>query len=372
MQRRSFLLSVGAAVAGVSDWVPAAPRGSGFTPDLADKFAAGLRSGLLWNVHSILVARGGRLVAEYYGAGRDQAWGRDLGMVKFGPEVLHDLRSVTKSVTGLLYGIALGRGRVPPPEALLQAQFPQYADLFADQERAGLTVGNALSLTMGMAWDEDFSYTDPRNSEAGMESAPDRLRYVLEQKLVAAPGTKWIYSGGAVALVGALIERGTGMRLEAFAKEALFAPLGITKFEWAQGRDKVASAASGLRLRPRDLLRIGQLVLAGGQWGGRQVVPRAWIETATTPVIATGPRRVIPPGERLEYGRLWFIGDNAVPAVPGKHKWIAGFGNGGQRLWMMPDLDLTVVSFSGAYNAPDAWVTPYRIWCDIVLRSVVR
>ena len=134
-------------------------------------------------------------------------------MVSFGPETLHDLRSVTKSVVGLLYGIALDRGLVPPPDAPLMAQFPEYGDLAADPARAGITVGHALTMTLGTEWDEERPYTDPENSEIAMEMAPDRYRYVLERPVIVPPGTRWIYSGGAVALVGALIARGAGKSL---------------------------------------------------------------------------------------------------------------------------------------------------------------
>jgi CubicO group peptidase (beta-lactamase class C family) len=179
----------------------------------------------------------------------------------FGPDTLHDLRSVTKSIVGLLYGIALDRGLVPPPEAPLLAQFPEYPELATDPQRARLTILHALTMTLGMEWDEQRPYTDPANSEIAMERAPDRYRYILERPFVAAPGERWIYSGGAVALLGHLIAKGAHTTLPEFARQALFAPLGITTFEWAEGADGVASAASGLRLRPMDLLRIGKLDL---------------------------------------------------------------------------------------------------------------
>ncbi len=113
---------------------------------------------------------------------------KPLGTVTFGPDTLHDLRSVTKSVVGLLYGIALDRRLVPPPDAPLLAQFPEYPDLAADPARALLTVENALTMTMGFAWDEQRPYTDPANSEIAMENAPDRYRYILDQPIVAAAG----------------------------------------------------------------------------------------------------------------------------------------------------------------------------------------
>ena len=118
-----------------------------------------------------------------------------------------------------------------------------------------------------------------------MEDAPDRNRYILDRPIVAAPGTRWTYSGGAVALLGALIARGSGTTLQTFARQALFVPLGIDTFEWAEGKDGVASAASGLRLYPRDLLRIGTLALAHGQLGDRQIVSRAWLDASFKPAF---------------------------------------------------------------------------------------
>ena len=342
--------------------IAATPEQAGFSPDVADKLNAGIRSGLLHDLHAVLVSRAGELVLENYYTGPDEDWGNPLGVVAFGPDTLHDLRSVTKSVVGLLYGIALDRGLVPPPDAPLMAQFPQYPDLAANPQRAGLTILNVLNMTLGMQWDEERPYTDPANSEIAMERAPDRYRFILSQPFVAAPGKRWIYSGGAVALLGYLIAKGAGTTLPEFARHALFEPLGITTFEWAHGTDGVPSAASGLRLRPRDLLRIGQLVLAVGQWNGKQVVPSQWLTASFQPAIATD--------QGVQYGRLWYIGESETPALPGPRRWLAAFGNGGQRLFIMPDAQLTTVIFCGDYNKPDQWITPTRVWREIVLANL--
>jgi CubicO group peptidase (beta-lactamase class C family) len=333
-----------------------------FQRDLPEKLDAGVRSGLLRNLHSVLVWRSGGIALERYYTGVDEAWGRPLGTVTFAPETLHDLRSVTKSIVGLLYGIALDRGLVPPADASLLARFPEYSDLPPDPRRGHLTILHALNMTLGMEWDEQRSYADPANSERAMEDAPDRNRFVLDRSFVAAPGERWIYSGGAVALVGSLIANGSGTTLQDFARQALFAPLGITVFEWAKGKDGVVSAASGLRLRSHDLLTIGRMVLAGGEWFGTRIVSRAWLDASFQPVADTG--------EGLQYGRLWWIGEAMTPVLSGVRRWIAGIGNGGQRLFLMQDADLAAVVFCGAYNAPDDWITPIRIWREIVLANL--
>lgn len=345
------------------EWERAAAAELGFDPALARKLLAGIEAGLIRDVHAVLVSRHGKLVLEHYREAPDESWGMPLGTVAFDALTLHDLRSVTKSVVGLLYGIALDRGLVPPPQAPLLAQFPDYPDLAADPARAGLTIGHALTMTLGLDWDEDRSYADPLNSEIAMENAPDRYRFVLEQAVLHAPGTHWVYCGGATALVGAVIERGTGRRIEDFAREALFQPLGISRFEWLSGADGVASPASGLRLSAPDLLRIGRLVLEGGRAGGRQVVSKAWLDASLAPAVSTG--------DGLDYGHFWFLGAAPVPAFGGERPWMAGFGNGGQRLWLMPEADIACVIFSGNYNAPDAWVSPTRLWREIVLANLV-
>lgn len=180
-----------------SSWQDASPAEAGFARDLGDKLDFGLRSGLLRDLHAVLVVRSGRIVLERYYDGPDESWGDPLGQVAFGPDSLHDLRSVTKSIVSLLYGIAMDKGLVPPPEARLLDHLPQYADLADDPRRARLTIAHALTMTLGLEWDEHRPYTDTSNSEVAMERAPDRLRYVLERPIVAPPGTLWTYIGGA-------------------------------------------------------------------------------------------------------------------------------------------------------------------------------
>jgi CubicO group peptidase (beta-lactamase class C family) len=214
-----------------------------------------------------------------------------------------------------------------------------------------MTVGHALSMTLGTEWDETLPYTDPRNSEIAMEMAPDRYRFVLARPIVAEPGSRWTYNGGATALLAHLIAEGTGKQLHEYAREKLFAPLGISDTEWVLGSNGEPAAASGLRMRPRDLARIGQLVLDQGRWGERRLVPAAWLTASFEPRV--------PSEDELAYGYQWWLWPRDSRADG--RRWMAGFGNGGQRLTIMPHLDLVLVVTAGNYNQPDAWQLPVTI-----------
>ena len=319
---------------------------------LRERLDESLQAGHLDGLHAVVAVRGGRTVLEYYGAGEDFALGDSLGVVEFGPGTRHDIRSVTKSVTALLYGIALGEGLVPAPAEPLLRWFPQYPDLAADPQRARLTVEHALSMSLGLEWNEDLPYNSPANAEIAMELAPDRYRYILERPIVEPPGTRWTYCGGATALLGRLIADGTGRSLAEYGQAVLFAPLGIDSFEWMAGADGVAYAASGLRLAPRDLARIGELVLAEGA----RIVPGDWVRTMLEPRLATT--------WSARYGYQWYI-----ESIEG-HRLVAGMGNGGQRLYVLPDLDLTVAITAGNYDDPDQWQTPLAVLQRVILPAL--
>ncbi|WP_419910536.1 serine hydrolase domain-containing protein [Hoeflea sp.] len=304
-------------------------------------------AGELAGLHGVLIVHKGDVIAESYFEGNDERWGTPLPNAEHSETTLHDLRSVTKSVVGLLYGIALDEGIVPPVDAPLIAQFPQYADLAGDPQRDRIQVQHALSMRMGTEWNEDLPYTDPRNSEIAMEYAPDRYRFVLDRPMVADPGEEWRYSGGATAIIAKLIADGAAMPIDRYARQKLFEPLGIEKFEWVRGRGGVPSAASGLRLTLPDLVKIGQLILDDGVHDGRRIVSREWLRESFKPRAELN---------ELRYGYQWWLASWGDPP-----SWVAGFGNGGQRLTVQPEHDLIIAVFAGNYNRPDAWKLSVKI-----------
>lgn len=331
--------------------------------DLVERVDRAIEAGMVPGLHSVAVVRRDAIVLERYRAGADCCWGEPLGLVQHGPWTLHDLRSMTKSLVGLVYGIALDRGLVPSTETPLVDALPRYADL-CDADRRRITVGHALSMTMGTEWDETLAYSDPANSEIRMERAPDRLRFALDRPIIEPPGQRWVYNGGASALLGGIIAAHTGRSLEDFTREVLFTPLGIERFEWSAGSDGIVSAASGLRLELRSLARIGMMLLDGGCYRGRRIVPAGWLATSTA-------RHAEIDGS-MDYGYQWWLGRAPVGArSPEPRNWFAAFGNGGQRLFVLPSADVALMTFFGNYDQPDDWLPPYRLWREIVLPSVM-
>ena len=351
------LLSV-PQLAAMDDWKKVSYLEAGFTSDIGDILDSAVENGELTNLHSVLVIRNGKLVTERYYEGADEIWGTRIGKIIFTPDTLHDLRSVTKSIVSLLYGIALSEGKVPGLDAPLVDQFPEYADLVNDNERRRITVEHVLTMTMGLEWNEDLPYTDPRNSEIAMEWAPDRYRYVLSRPIVTAPGTTWNYTGGATAILGHLISKGAGKPLLEYANEKLFQPLSITDVDWTKGRNGEASAASGLRMKPRDLARIGLLILNQGRWNGVQLIPQEWLAAS----FVKHTLRY----ENSGYGYHWYL--------PRNHKWsngqVGAAGLGGQRLVIFPDYQLVIVITAGNYNLPNYSAVPRKILRELVLPAL--
>jgi CubicO group peptidase (beta-lactamase class C family) len=347
-------------------WNVMTPAEAGFAHDLVERLEIARQAGILPNLHGVVAARSGKIFLERYFAGSDSARARPLGIVRFGPDTLHDLRSATKSIVGLLYGIALATNSVPPPSAKLLEQFPEYPDLANDSGRQALTVEHALTMTLGTEWDElTIPYTDPRNSEIAMDRAADRYRYILERPVAGPPGVRWTYNGGATALLARLIAKGTGRPLQDFARDVLFGPLEIVRTEWECGRDGEAIAASGLRMVPRDLVRIGAAVLGGGVWNGRQVIPAAWLRQSFMPAVS------MPDGR--PYGYQWYLGP--IPIADGARgvRWeetISAIGNGGQRLFLLPRLDLIMAVTAGNYDAGEHWRPPIVVLRDVILPAM--
>src|SRR5688572_12154975 len=261
-------------------WQTATADSVGVDPTRLAALTQSIRAWPELGVHAILIERSGRLVYEEYFDGFDERWGQPLGRVTMTRDTKHDLRSLTKSVISALAGIAVGSGAIRSLDQPVVEWFPEFPELnTADRRR--LTLGHVLAMTTGLEWNEEVPYNDPRNDEIRMTRDSQPLHYALSRRFAHAPGEEFTYNGGLTQVMGAVIERATKSSLEDYARTRIFEPLGITEVEWVGDLAGMPSAASGLRLRSRDLAKFGSLYLHDGQWNGRQVIPADWVQLST-------------------------------------------------------------------------------------------
>jgi CubicO group peptidase (beta-lactamase class C family) len=314
-------------------------------------------------VHSVVVVRHGKLVLEQYFPGYDQPWGQPDGQYEFTATTKHDMRSASKSVTSLLVGIAIDRKLIAGVDEPVLKFFPDTAAVKQPGWDA-ITLRHLLTMSSGIKWDEARAWTDPENDEPHLTFEADPIGYVLAKPVAAPPDALWTYNGGGTELLGNIIERVSKKSLEAFARETLFQPLGIADVEWKPYKNGKIAAAAGLRLRPRDAAKIGQLVLNRGRWNGQQIVSADWIAQSITPRFqATGYF-----GGTLFYGYQWWMGRSLAN---GKEiKWVGAFGWGGQRIFIVPELDLVMMTTAAQYGQPKEGLAAMDILTNIVIPSV--
>lgn len=308
-------------------WATASVAEAGGSPELVEEGV--LRAGRSPRFTSLLVAKDGRLVVEeYFGAGH--------------PDTLNDVRSVTKSVVSALAGAALARGDLGSLEDPAVGYLgPLTGDL--DDEKHGITVRHLLTMTAGFEWDE----TDGESYREWIESG-DHLHHLLEKPLADSPGRRFRYNSAAAHLLGVVLEQATGMRLPDLAEQALFAPMGVADARWEALGPAFSNGGSGLRLRSRDLARLGQLFLQKGVSGQRRLLPASWVERSTSAHKNT--RVSIGPLRDAQYGFLWWTVSAAREPL------YLALGYGGQYVVVAPWLNLVVVATNDWYGAgDDAW-----------------
>jgi CubicO group peptidase (beta-lactamase class C family) len=296
------------------------------------------------NTHAVLIEHAGHLVYELYLEGQDGIYGDRV----FNVNSLHDLRSISKSVTSLLLGIAF-QGEYEKVLATPVSDFFKGQGLQFGDGTETIKLIDVLTMTAGLEWDQwTLPYGDPRNDANKLAVAENPIEMVLSRHVADPPGTVWKYNGGLTELLVPIIEQKTGKRFREFAAEVLFGPLGITNFEWRgswywqpQGRP---SSAWGLRMRARDLAKIGSLVLHDGVWDNQPIVSSEWIQLS----IKRHVMKSVQGGRgAYGYGFQWWPGrSNSIP----NYKIIAGFGLGGQQLLVVPELHLVVTVFAGNYD----------------------
>ena len=320
------------------------------------------------NIHSLLIFRRGRLVYENYFTGADVERGvGSLGIVNHTRDTLHDVRSVTKSIVGIAVLIADSQGKIKSLDEPIFSFFPEYKD-HATGDKKKITVKHVLSMTSGLEWNEEIPYTDPTNSEIQMNNSLNAVEFVLSRQLVEKPGLVFNYSGGMAQLLAALIKKSTGMDADLYTEKHLFQPLGIEKYKWVKTKSGDPSAASGLRLRSRDIGKIALVLMNNGKWNGKVIIPKKLVEAATTE-HAKVDLKDAEEGDRMGYGyQIWkfsfLIGDEPVSLIEFT-------GNGGQQVEIDLKNQLVVVVTAGNYDKYDLKKGSWDIYPDIVYPALL-
>jgi CubicO group peptidase (beta-lactamase class C family) len=328
------------------------PAEAGFRERTLDGLVQAIVSEKYPDVHSVLLWRRGKLVYEeyFYGFDRDRP---------------HPLRSATKSFHSVLLGIAIDQGKIRGDQQPIAELLPWPVASLAnpDPRKARITVGDLLSMRTGLACD-DRDPSSPGNEQL-IYSKPDWARFTLDLPMVADPGTVARYCSGGTHVAGRLVERATGGDLLAFARKNLFEPLGLKGYRWPyQPVPENAGTFGQLYLRPRDMLKFGIMVLDKGRWRGRQIVSRDWIERSTRQRARIGSRG---------YGYLWWWQTFQVGSGAGRREVEAllATGNGGQKIYVIPSLQLVAVFTGGAYNVPQD-SAPNAILPEVLLPDLLH
>jgi CubicO group peptidase (beta-lactamase class C family) len=306
-----------------SDWPTAVPEEYGIdSAKLADALLTMQQE--IPDLNSVILIRDGKVLvdAPYY---------------PYDGDTPHDMASVTKSVTTTLIGIAIDQGKLALDDPVLSF-FPDRTIANRDARKEAMTVADLASNTSGLA-----CYREPAEpTQAEMSASDNWVQFTLDLPMMAAPGSRWEYCSPGFHLLSAILTVATGQTELDFAWANLFGPLGMRDVIWPSDPQGNTRGMGDLMLRPLDAAKLGQLWLNGGEWQGRQIVSRDWVEAASTAKVATTD-------ENQDYGYGWWMDhENAAGHV------YRADGRGGQYIVVVPALDVVLATTgSGSFDAGD-------------------
>tara|TARA_R110002096_G_scaffold278213_1_gene472225 strand:+ start:5644 stop:6663 length:1020 start_codon:yes stop_codon:yes gene_type:complete len=241
-----------------------------------------------------------------------------------------NIKSASKSIIGLLTGIALEKGFIPSIDEPIKTYFPDYFDEHPDSLKESITIRNLLSMQAGLR------STSSRNYGAWVIS-DNWIEFALGQNFTEDIGGTMVYSTGISHLLSVIISKASDMTTKAFAEEYLFNAMNIRIGGWDKDPQGYYMGGNNLSLKPTDLLKIGQLILDNGVYNSKQLVSPAWIQESFKTYTFSNFN---PYG----YGYQWWNQEI------GGHKTFFAWGNGGQYIFIIPELDAVVVLTSSTLN----------------------
>jgi CubicO group peptidase (beta-lactamase class C family) len=357
-----------------SGWRKATPASVGVDRKSLESFDADLARGKYMLVDSFHVFRcGADIFARNYAHDYGQIYGKEaktkgpLNARLTGPynyfdpdwhpfyhgTDMHTMQSVSKTVTSVMFGIAITRGDF---KATLDTPVLDFFDVArvknVDDRKRRMTLKHILTMTTGLNWNEEVPYDDPSSDSSLMEATDDWVQYVIDKPMAEEPGKVFNYSSGATELLAYIFQKETGQDIDAYGEKYLFAPLGM-KHYWKRTYLGIVDTEGGLYLNGDDLAKIGYLYLHDGLWDGKRIVSKEWVKQSLTPYTNAE--------DKFQYGFKWWL----YP-LNGTFVWMAR-GFGGQELTVFPAENLIAV-FTGWEILKDS--APTKDLVDRLLRAV--
>lgn len=342
------------------DWPIVAPAEGTEAADALARMDTAVRAGEFHQITSVLVAQGGQVIHETY---FDEA----------GAEGRRNTRSATKTVTAMLIGAAIAEGSIRGVDAPVMPFIASYGPFEnPDPRKDQITVEDLLSMSSLLECDDQNQFS--RGNEERMYLIEDWVKFAFDLPIRGFPawiprpedspyGRSFSYCTTGVTTLGAVVQSATGKPLPIFASDALFTPLGISGEEWQFSPTGLAQGGGGLGLRSRDLLKLGQLMLEGGRWQGRQVLPQAFVTAMTTPHTSVGDGRG-------DYGYLTWLPSYTVNGV--SYPAWAMAGTGGNKVVMIPALQAVVVVTTENYDVRNPHGIADTLISEHALAALVR
>ncbi|MBW1821091.1 MAG: serine hydrolase, partial [Deltaproteobacteria bacterium] len=285
-----------------------------------------IQNGKYKNIHSVILIKNGKLILDEYFQG-------------YGREKVHEIRSATKSIGSVLTGIAIDHNFLDGVNDKIYPHFKTYKLKNKWNKRAkDVTLKTLLTMTSGYKCDDHKTNFE---CETNMYKSDDWVRYALNLPMAYKPGEHWAYNSSSLILVGEIISKASKKTIPDFANRCLFEPLGIKDFQWGFSPKRKAWLAGNAKMKPRDMAKVGFMMLNGGKWGNKQIVSQKWINESTRAYEITN--------NGAGYGYLWWIGKTVINNHKIKTFWAAG--NGGNYIFVLSKLDLVVVFTGGNYNS---------------------
>lgn len=317
---------------------------SGLDTNLIQQMIERIIKGTYPDVHGILLVKDGKLVLEEY-------------FYEYDSHKLHQLRSASKTFISALVGIANDQGFIQNLNDPVLPFFPEYQLANLSSEKKAITIKNMLTQQSGLACND----YDPNSlgNETKIYPSEDWVKSVLDLPMTEIPGQKANYCSGNTMVLGRIVEKASRLPLKDFANKYLFAPMGIRNFQWNFVLNQSNQDDFGqLHLAPRDMAKFGLLYLNKGKWNGKQIIsPRYITESLSQHSVVSG----------INYGYLWWLESLVSNEI--SFKGMAAKGNGGQRIFLWPELNMLAVITSGNYNTQSS---SNKMLIECVLKGIKK